>query len=288
MSSAQAMQEELQQSIVLSEAEADYEEDDQDNMDVDRTIVADDGTDQDDTNAGHGRRSRGARRTRNVADEDSADVSEDQNTYEDAVDGDLSALEDEDHGDTDDDANDSTEEEDDGDASMGEGDAEGEDDDEPITQTQFSQDDEQDLEDEDEAEGVGAVKIRPGDTDEESNDSASVASGASSDHDSEDDWEGTARNKGENGDEDDESESADPNLCIFCKTAEENDPSEDFEAFLACSNCGDHGESLRDTRLEHGGHLLNKLPPAHQQCARDAAAISDQTGTLSVTQIACA
>lgn len=244
MSSAQAMQEELQQSIVLSEPEADYEEDDQDNMDVDRTIIADDGAEQDDTDAGHGRRSRGARRTRNVADEDSADASEDQNTYEDALDGDLSGLEDEEHGDTDDDANDSTESEEDEDASMGEGDAEGEDDDEPVTQTQISQDDEQDLEDEDEAEGVGAVKIRPGDTDEESNDSASVASGASSDHDSEDEWEGTARNKGEDEDEDDESESADPNLCIFCKTAEENDPSEDFEAFLACSNCGDHGKSL--------------------------------------------
>ncbi|KXJ89806.1 hypothetical protein Micbo1qcDRAFT_165174 [Microdochium bolleyi] len=135
---------------------------------------------------------------------------------------------------------------------MGEIDAEGEEDDEPASHTQASQEDEED-EDEDEAEGVGAVKIRPGDTDEESEDSASVASSASTDHESEAEWEGTAENEGE--DEDEESESANLGLCLFCKKPEENDPSEEFEAFLACSSCGDH---------------------AHQQCARDAASLSDQ------------
>lgn len=44
-------------------------------------------------------------------------------------------------------------------------------------------------------------------------------------------------------------EVANRNNCVFCGNDEENDPSEDFEEYMACSVCGDN---------------------AHRQCARDA------------------
>ncbi|KAH7020927.1 uncharacterized protein B0I36DRAFT_333442 [Microdochium trichocladiopsis] len=255
MSSAQAMQEELQQSVVLSEGEAEYGEDDRDNMEVDDTHTGDNETRGDSSANGRRRQPRASRTSRNDTDEEFQDALDDQSAGEEDADSDLSEANDDDPNQSSDDGNgdESGDDEDKEDASMGEADAEGDDDDEPITQTQLSQDDEHDVEDEDDAEGVGAVKIRPGDTDEESDESASIASGASSDHDSEAEWEAAAENGNE--DEDEESEAADLSLCLFCKKPEENDPSEDFESFLACSSCGDH---------------------AHQQCARDASAISEQ------------
>ncbi|KAI8960451.1 hypothetical protein F5Y11DRAFT_329951 [Daldinia sp. FL1419] len=105
-------------------------------------------------------------------------------------------------------------------------------------------------EDEDENEGVGAVKIKPGDTDEESDsdDDISIASGSSG-RESAAEWEEAV----DNDDEDDEA--AEPNNCIFCKKDEEHDPGVEFEAYLACKACGEH---------------------AHQQCAREEAALNDK------------
>lgn len=50
----------------------------------------------------------------------------------------------------------------------------------------------------------------------------------------------------------DEDDLASPNCCIFCNKDEENDPSEEFEIYLACGICGDN---------------------AHKQCARNANAL---------------
>ncbi|PQE12222.1 hypothetical protein CJF31_00000395 [Rutstroemia sp. NJR-2017a BVV2] len=46
-----------------------------------------------------------------------------------------------------------------------------------------------------------------------------------------------------NGEDEDEEEVevANPNRCIFCQQDEENDPSEEFELYLACEMCGDNG-----------------------------------------------
>ncbi|SPN97434.1 related to histone acetyltransferase [Cephalotrichum gorgonifer] len=107
----------------------------------------------------------------------------------------------------------------------------------------------------DEDEGVGAVKIRPGDTDDEDNGSeasAPTASEAESEEDAE--WDGEEEVVVENDDE--ESDNAQSNNCIFCKESEENDPSEEFEAYLSCSGCAEN---------------------AHQHCAREAGAISSTT-----------
>ncbi|KAH7342957.1 putative histone acetyltransferase mst2 [Rhexocercosporidium sp. MPI-PUGE-AT-0058] len=153
-------------------------------------------------------------------------------------------------------------------------DAEGEEDDEMaesavLGDEEESDDDEDEDEDED-AEGVGAVKIQPKsleDDDEDvvsgsdNEDDVSVASGASgadddeskdsSDAEVEERWEPAAE-----GEEDDEI--ANPNRCIFCQQDEENDPSEEFELYLACGVCGDN---------------------AHRQCARIASALKSEDET---------
>ncbi|KAL3956283.1 hypothetical protein ACCO45_009129 [Purpureocillium lilacinum] len=125
-------------------------------------------------------------------------------------------------------------------------------------------DDDAEGEDEDPDEGVGAVKIRPGqsddedvdgDDDEDDNDAESDVSDLPSAADEDSDEEAPAWEDANEVGEDEESDTAPSNTCVFCKQDEEDDPSEDFEAFLTCASCGEN---------------------AHQQCARDAAAMSEQ------------
>lgn len=88
----------------------------------------------------------------------------------------------------------------------------------------------------------------------------------------------------------------------FCGESEENDPSEEFEEYLACSVCGDNGkcgkrqstqvlvskvESGRiaakrqnDIKLQ-GPSALTSIPAAHRQCARNAGSLAENEGTSS-------
>ncbi|RCI16626.1 hypothetical protein L249_3330 [Ophiocordyceps polyrhachis-furcata BCC 54312] len=109
---------------------------------------------------------------------------------------------------------------------------------------------EEDGDAEDLDEAVGAVKIKPGESFHDEDAESDVSDLPSADSDDEVAWE-----EEDAADEDDDSEAASPNTCMFCKQDEENDPSEDFEAFLDCISCGDN---------------------AHQQCARDAAAMTER------------
>ncbi|KAK8116147.1 MOZ/SAS family protein [Apiospora sp. TS-2023a] len=139
---------------------------------------------------------------------------------------------------------------------VSEEDADGEDDDEaaePVGDHTNVSDLEAD--EEDEAEGVGAVKIKPGETDEES-ESEADASSVSSDSNAE--WDEVAEIDGD--DEDEESEAPETNSCMFCKKDEEHDPSEEFEAYMTCKGCGEH---------------------SHQQCARDASALDHNNAPTS-------
>lgn len=94
---------------------------------------------------------------------------------------------------------------------------------------------------EDEAEGVGAVKIRPGETDDEGeeNDSDHSDSDFGNESDGAAAWEEAAENEDDEDDEDG-SEDAVPNACIFCKQDEENDPGDEFEEYLTCVGCGEN------------------------------------------------
>jgi histone acetyltransferase SAS3 len=100
-------------------------------------------------------------------------------------------------------------------------------------------DEEDDEEDED--EGVGAVKIKPGETDDEEDDIAESGNSDSpglsdEESDGEEAWEEAADNEDE-----DESDTENTANCMFCKQDEEHDPSEEFEAYLACSGCNENG-----------------------------------------------
>lgn len=91
---------------------------------------------------------------------------------------------------------------------------------------------------EEDEEGVGAVKLRPGETDEEDNESeASAASASEGESEGDAEWEEDDE-VAENDDE--ESDNAQSNNCMFCKEDEENDPSEEFEAYLTCAGCGEN------------------------------------------------
>ncbi|KAK2592252.1 Histone acetyltransferase [Conoideocrella luteorostrata] len=125
-----------------------------------------------------------------------------------------------------------------------------------------AEDEDEDTDGEEDDEGVGAVKLRPADSDDDEMDSDASDAASAHDEDESDEEEeeeegGVAWEDGDAGDEEEESDAAHGNRCMFCKQDEENDPSEDFEAFLACSRCGEN---------------------AHQQCARVAAAMTEENG----------
>ncbi|KAI0836322.1 hypothetical protein F5Y06DRAFT_273913 [Hypoxylon sp. FL0890] len=252
MANAQLMQEELQQSVVLSEEDAEFEEDlPNDAMMVDGGVSLPPG------NSGELPYPPGE-----YTHDDMENYDNQGDNGVDAAPVDDIAPEDEEEDELEDEPAEDDEAEQEEDDSSSEGgvhdddafdvDAEGEEDDEDIGTRQINQNvassDEDDAEhevaeDDDENEGVGAVKIKPGDTDEESDseDDISLASG-SSDGESAAEWEEAV----DNDDEEEESDAVDPNNCIFCKKDEE------FEAYLSCKGCGEH---------------------AHQQCAREEGAL---------------
>ncbi|KAI2469661.1 hypothetical protein F4781DRAFT_393657 [Annulohypoxylon bovei var. microspora] len=276
MANAQLMQEELQQSVVLSEEDAEFEEDLPNEVTMTGGSIpqplgnsgqqhfAGDGpqsdSNQDDLDM-YGIEGENEVDTVPVEDmapqEDEEGELEDEPVEDDPADED-DAEQDEDGSSGDDDVHD--------DDDAFDVDAEGEEDEDlglrqidPNAVSSDEDDVEQEAaEEDDENEGVGAVKIKPGDTDEESDseDEVSLASG-SSDQESEAEWEDAVDNDEEEA-EDEESDVADPNTCIFCKKDEEHDPAEEFEAYLTCKGCGEH---------------------AHQQCARDEGALSGEKNT---------
>lgn len=223
MANAQLLEEELQQSVMVSEEDAEYDEDD--------------GQDH----AVEGQQSASAAGT---SDADSKDgVGDEDDSMEDAeytveADDDADPLEDGPAGSGEDEQDkDAEAEDDDGDF---EDDAEGEVDDDVTAHLSVAQDIpsiESDGEEDD--EGVGAVKLKPGEFDEDGSEGSDRSEPSASGEESEDDaeWEETAENE----EEENKSENDHPNACIFCKQDEENDPSEEFEAYLACSGCDENG-----------------------------------------------
>ena len=257
MANAQIMQEELQQSVLLSEEDADFErdadfeeDDDADNtMHIDNPIPAnpDNSSANPDTAQNPGGQadvpnpplhSTGDGEIHAEAEQD-----EQGGLDEDMVENVEEGEGDEEQGDEEADSEISDVHDDDG--AFEDEDAEGEEDEEVIDapgEDQNAVASGAEDEEEDEDEGVGAVKVKPGETDEsesESEDDASLASGGSSDGESAAEWEEAADNE-EDDDEDDDSEAA-TNNCIFCKKPEEEDPAEEFEQYLACKGCGEHG-----------------------------------------------
>ncbi|KAI9758839.1 MAG: hypothetical protein M4579_002785 [Chaenotheca gracillima] len=123
----------------------------------------------------------------------------------------------------------------------------------------------------DDGETVGPVKMPEGQEDEESEEgldeeAASIDQPSEgSDEDSEKEFtdaDSDAEGQWDDGSEagNDEAELASPNRCIYCGEDEENDPSEDYEEYLACAVCGDN---------------------SHRQCARGAGTLTNDSGMSS-------
>ncbi|KAI1205019.1 uncharacterized protein F4807DRAFT_444800 [Annulohypoxylon truncatum] len=273
MANAQLMQEELQQSVVLSEEDAEFEEDL-----PNQVTMAGGSIPQVIGNSGPSRPPH-SNLVHSLGDDEpfSKYKPEEVDGYEIQDDNEVVQVAEEDlvpEEDEEDELGDEPAEEDDADQDENESsadddvhddddafdvDAEGEDDDDlglrQIDPNLASSDEGEAEQEDDENEGVGAVKIKPGDTDDEESDSddeVSLASG-SSDRESAAEWEDAVDNDEE--EEDEESDVADPNTCIFCKKDEEHDPGEEFESYLTCKGCGEH---------------------AHQQCARDEGALDEK------------
>lgn len=120
-----------------------------------------------------------------------------------------------------------------------------------VIQAEIHEDEEEEEEDVDaegeeydEDEGVGDVKIQPGEEhDDEASDSERSESPSALDEESDEDapWEDAAE---ADEDEDEDEEAGPSNNCTFCKQGEDEDPSEEFEAYLACAGCGVNGKVL--------------------------------------------
>lgn len=121
--------------------------------------------------------------------------------------------------------------------------------------------------DEESDAGTGASE-----RDESDYDDASSQRNTSDESDGEAPWEDAPE-----GDDEEELEALTPNICVFCKQDEENDPGEEFEEPLACLGCG-------ETCMLATSHGLNyhrlTCDPAHQHCARTAGSIP-QSGSKS-------
>ncbi|KAF2628749.1 hypothetical protein BU25DRAFT_490375 [Macroventuria anomochaeta] len=121
--------------------------------------------------------------------------------------------------------------------------------------------------DDDEVEAVGAVKMRANassdeEEDEDNDPDAVVESESDAKTYSEDDESESSEEEEEVVYQDESEEEAgadvaerDPNVCIYCNQTEDNDPSPEYEEYLACSVCGDN---------------------SHRQCARDANTLSPE------------
>ncbi|KAF2178213.1 hypothetical protein K469DRAFT_718318 [Zopfia rhizophila CBS 207.26] len=127
----------------------------------------------------------------------------------------------------------------------------------------------EEVDDDEDGEPVGAVKVAvneefpssEGEEDDDNDGEAAVDSSSDAKtSDSEDSDSSSSESEAENewqAESDDgeeaEAEVSDPNGCIFCGEDEDNDPSPEFEEYLACAVCGDN---------------------SHRQCARNANTLS--------------
>lgn len=256
MANAQLMEEELQQSVVLSEEDAEFEEDDagQDVSMVDSGISAN-------PEPGLGSESQGNNNDGNDEEYDGdVDIDAHQADQQDELEADPTNDEGADHEDEeyesgDDDMNEEDEAFD-FDAEREEDDEEEADDSQPKhyvgEEGDFSEEDEEQVaeDDEDEAEGVGAVKIKPGETEDE--DSESEPSDGSDSAFSDRDTGGESDEQVENGEDDDNS---DEELEAADHPSRDNDESDpDSEADTTHENMVIEGDvDMNDNEEIEGG-----------------------------------
>ncbi|KAI0102293.1 hypothetical protein GGR51DRAFT_527752 [Nemania sp. FL0031] len=272
MANAQLMEEELQQSVILSEEDAEFEEDDamQDvaTLGASVSLNPEPNSSLNPDSTGH------AGGDEEDAEEDDVDMNSEihqsplhEITQKDELEGDLDNDEDADHEEDESESEDG-DIHDEGDAF--DIDAEGEDDDEEeglgfqpkpysAEEGDFSGEDEEhveedvedDEEEEDEAEGVGAVKIKPGETDDEDSESepSNDSDSAFSDRDSVVESDEAVENDEEDEDIDEEFDAIDPSL------HDNEESGSDSEAGTANENMDIEGDVDMNENEEADGDI---------------------------------
>ena len=129
----------------------------------------------------------------------------------------------------------------------------------------------------------GRTRARPGrrrkdSTPEEDEDEEAGENDSDSDEEEEEE-EGVAPWEAESGEEEEVEETAqlevhNPNRCYFCKQDEEDDPSPDFEEYLTCTRCSDHGMSCYELHHITGADCYT----AHRSCAREEKSLQADEG----------
>lgn len=134
----------------------------------------------------------------------------------------------------------------------------------------------------------GRTRARPGrrrkdSTPEEDEDEEAAENDSDSDEEEEEEEGGVAPWEAESEEEEEAEQTAElevhnPNRCYFCKQDEEDDPSSDFEEYLTCTRCSDHGMSCCELHHVTGadGHT------AHRSCAREEKSLQVDEGQSKV------
>ncbi|KAM0251556.1 hypothetical protein ACHAP5_001563 [Fusarium lateritium] len=118
-------------------------------------------------------------------------------------------------------------------------------------------------------EGVGAVKFQPGtrDDDDDGEDSESDRSESPSANEEESDEEAAWEDAVEAEEDHDDEETAASNNCVFCGQTEDDDPSEEFETYLACTRCGGNESDIEaeDEEMEEDQDIDHDVELPSQQ-----------------------
>jgi histone acetyltransferase SAS3 len=241
MTNVQTMEEELQQSVMVSDEDAEYETAGE--TGVDATIIAsgpngvEEKMDADPATTDNGDTELS---DRDASGEDVDASGEEDNDYMThqhiSSHNSRQATQDEDE-DEDDDEDEDEDEEDNEVAEVEEGERE---------ENDMDADGDEDVDAEGEEyeddEGVGAVKFQPGSRNDDGEDSESDRSESPSANEEGSDEEAAWEDAVEAEEDHDDEETAASNNCIFCGQTEDDDPSEEFETYLACTRCGGNGK----------------------------------------------
>ncbi|KAM0226210.1 hypothetical protein ACHAQD_000125 [Fusarium lateritium] len=117
-------------------------------------------------------------------------------------------------------------------------------------------------------EGVGAVKFQPGTRDDDDGeDSESDRSESPSANEEESDEEAAWEDAVEAEEDHDDEETAASNNCVFCGQTEDDDPSEEFETYLACTRCGGNESDIEaeDEEMEEDQDIDHDVEQPSQQ-----------------------
>jgi histone acetyltransferase SAS3 len=126
--------------------------------------------------------------------------------------------------------------------------------------------------DNDDDEGVGAVKIKPGETDDDDEVGEEGSEQFDSQSQSDEESEGAAAWEEPDDNPDEDSDIAAQSTCLICKQDEDNEPVGEFEPLVACGICGENGETYQDLVASSSNSIFS-TPRMRSKCKQPWTAI---------------